>query len=70
MQLMAEPQMAGQVVKCPGCNTRLQIPNAFEEEHHESETGDGSHQERSTRMVWKEQDPTNPNAMHSFGIGI
>ena len=70
MQLMAEPQMAGQIVKCPGCDTRLQIPNAFEEDHHENETGDGAHPERSTRMVWKEQDPTNPNAMHSFGIGI
>lgn len=70
MQLMAEPQMAGQVVKCPGCDTRLQIPNVFAEDHHENPDGEGSPQERSTRMVWKEQDPTNPNAMHSFGIGM
>ncbi len=26
MSLKAEPDMAGKVVKCPGCNTKLQIP--------------------------------------------
>lgn len=26
MQLKAEPQTAGKVVRCPGCNTKLQIP--------------------------------------------
>mgnify|MGYP003672641391 CR=1 FL=1 len=26
MQLKAEPDMAGKVVRCPGCNTKLQIP--------------------------------------------
>jgi hypothetical protein len=26
MQLKAEPEMAGKVVRCPGCNTKLQIP--------------------------------------------
>lgn len=26
MQLKAEPEMAGKLVRCPGCNTKLQIP--------------------------------------------
>ena len=26
MQLKAEPEMAGKVVRCPGCNTKLSIP--------------------------------------------
>ncbi len=28
MSLKAEPEMAGKVVRCPGCNTKLQIPEA------------------------------------------
>ena len=26
MHLMAEPEMSGLVVKCPGCNIKFQIP--------------------------------------------
>ena len=26
MQLKAEPEMAGKIVRCPGCNTKLSIP--------------------------------------------
>ncbi len=72
MHLMAEPEMAGQIVKCPGCNTKLQIP-AFDASaalgaagHEGGENAGGPPQ----RKVWKEQDPTNPNAGLSFGIGM
>jgi len=30
MQLKAEPEMAGKVVRCPGCNTKLSIPATLE----------------------------------------
>ncbi len=30
MQLKAEPEMAGKVVRCPGCNTKLSIPANLE----------------------------------------
>ncbi len=30
MQLKAEPEHAGKVVRCPGCNTKLQIPQSVE----------------------------------------
>ncbi len=84
MHLMAEAEMAGQIVKCPGCNTKLQIPAepagvpppevnrprvtspgipAAPGRMHPS----GHPQERK---AWKEEDPTNPNARLSFGIGI
>ncbi len=30
MQLKAEPEMAGKIVRCPGCNTKLSIPATLE----------------------------------------
>ena len=27
--LQAEPDLAGKTVKCPGCSTRIQIPDNF-----------------------------------------
>ena len=72
MQLMAEAQMAGQVVKCPGCDSRLQIPAG---PAHDAEGAGGLHNGegpdgRPERNVWKETDPTNPNAALSFGAGM
>ncbi len=69
MQLMAEPQMSGQIVHCPGCNTKIQVP-AFFVDPNEAHSGDGSANQRPVRNVWKEQDPTNPNALLSSGIGL
>ncbi len=81
MHLMAEAEMAGQVVNCPGCNTKIEIPAAPADvpppdinrprvtspgvpgRMHPS----GQPQERK---AWKEEDPTNPNAKLSFGIGM
>jgi flagellar motor component MotA/polyhydroxyalkanoate synthesis regulator phasin len=74
MQLMAEPQMAGRMVNCPGCNTKFPVP-AFMAPAPTAEGGpgwdsaDGSPQ-RPVRNVWKEEDPTNPNALKSVAIGM
>ena len=72
MQLIAEPQMAGQIVKCPACNAKVQVPLAPEgDDGHGSAAGTGAHSStRTFRAVWKEQDPTNPNALLSLGIGL
>lgn len=39
--LQAEPELAGKTVKCPGCSTRIQIPESFAPAHHDEE-GSGS----------------------------
>jgi biopolymer transport protein ExbB/TolQ len=73
MSLLAEAQMAGQLVKCPGCDSKLQIPEVAPEG---SWSADGSAENgggpggRPQRNVWKEEDPTNPNPLLSFGIGF
>ena len=80
MHLMAEDELAGQVVTCPSCNTRIQIPapagagaapNAPRPKVKARAPGrlhpSGQPQERK---AWKEEDPTNPNAKLSFGIGL
>ena len=67
MSLMAEPQMSGKVVKCPGCNAKLEVP-AFDAS--QSAGGTTSSSGAPQREVWKEQDPTNPNGFHCFGIGM
>jgi hypothetical protein len=74
MSLLAEAQMAGQLVKCPGCNSKLQIPEMPEEGQWNADGSslgggelDGG---RPQRNVWKEEDPTNPNPVVSVGIGL
>ena len=82
MHLMAEPDMAGQVVKCPGCSNKMQIPETAPSP---DEPAAGPRQPRATargsgnfatggmpehRKAWKEEDPTNPSARLSFGIGL
>ncbi len=67
MQLKAEPEQAGQVVRCPGCNARMQIPATMQD----SGTGQPGQAHRgSVRQGWKETDPTNPNMLVSLGVGI
>lgn len=71
MQLMAEVQMAGQIVKCPGCSTKLQVPDFGGGPDGGGIGGaSGSHSKHPMRAVWTEQDPTNPNALLSLGIGL
>jgi biopolymer transport protein ExbB/TolQ len=74
MSLLAEVQMAGAAVKCPGCNSKIQIPlmppegqlNADGTVAEGGIEGAGPPQ----RNVWKEEDPTNPNPALSVGIGL
>ncbi len=97
MQLKAEPDMAGKVVRCPGCNSKLSIPATIgglpppsglpapsgmtpppdagessysNEETAGSESAPEFEQHRQERGGWEETDPTNPNPMLSFGIGV
>ena len=102
MSLKAEPEMAGKVVRCPGCNTKLQIPESVAPAPAPAgstgmvpPSGAGSaaasagaslpppdaagaagglpsteYYEKPERMGWKETDPTNPNGLLSFGIGL
>lgn len=82
MHLMAEAGMAGQVVKCPSCDTKIQIPAAasvpppdsasMRAAAQSSTSGGRMHPsgQPQVRKAWKEEDPTNPNAKISFGIGL
>lgn len=73
--------MSGQIVKCPGCNIKIQIPEMPKEPDgvvatspqaqatpraHGRMNPSGQPQQRK---AWKE-DPTNPNAKITFGIGL
>lgn len=82
MHLMGDPTMAGQVVNCPGCNFKFQIPEASAADLsapaapsvavpkvNRPKAG-GSASLPHERTPWEEQDPTNPNARLSFGIGL
>lgn len=82
MHLMAEPEMAGKIVNCPGCGTKLQIPDSV------PTTGDlplpdalkpkvaapkarlNPNGQPMVRKAWTEEDPTNPNARLSFACGL
>lgn len=81
MSLKAEPDWAGKIVRCPGCNTKLQIPanivpppdtlpppDAPGLNLHER--GQEQAREKPQRLGWKETDPTNPNGFVTFGIGV
>lgn len=82
MHLLAEPDMAGQIVKCPGCNTKLQIPAGLSDIEGPAQTSEqrlistpdarlrhpGG--QPALRKAWKEEDPTNPNPRISFAIGL
>ena len=97
MQLKAEPEMAGKIVRCPGCNTKVSIPGELVSDlpapaglpapsgdawgrDGETAVADDplpptfapSHapSHSSERGGWEEKDPTNPNALLSFGVGF
>jgi flagellar motor component MotA len=77
MHLMADADAAGQVVKCPGCNTKLQVPAAVPTVSQPTAPLQSAGKGRmdpggqpQQRKAWKEQDPTNPNARLSVAIGL
>jgi biopolymer transport protein ExbB/TolQ len=80
MSLMAEAEMAGQIVRCPGCNIKLQIPATLPSSESAAPGSPGAATQGTgrfdakakapQRQAWKEEDPTNPNARISFGIGL
>ena len=76
MSLKADIDLAGKTVKCPGCATKLQIPETFaepppEEEHYEMPEESGSTVEDFVappeRHGWKESDHANVNIWVSLG---
>ncbi len=78
MSLKAEPDQAGKIVRCPGCNTKIQIPDFVEPSNIPMPNGPGLDQfenidyapQRPQRLGWKETDPTNPNGLVTFAIGM
>ena len=66
---MAEAEYAGTVVSCPACNTKIEVPAAPAE----PAAAAGQPKLKSgepLRKAWKEEDPSNPNAKLSLGIGL
>ncbi|MDQ3623849.1 MAG: MotA/TolQ/ExbB proton channel family protein [Verrucomicrobiota bacterium] len=67
--LNVEPQLAGQVVQCPGCNNRFQVPKA-------DVPGSGipgltaRATAQTQRGGWPEADPTNVPLLLSLGYGL
>jgi len=70
MQLKSEPDQAGQLVRCPGCNSRLQIPADPANMPSSSLMKRGAANSTTGRYGWKETDPTNPDMFVSLGIGV
>jgi DNA-directed RNA polymerase subunit RPC12/RpoP len=101
MQLKAEPEMFGKVIRCPGCNTKipvpenpgenpaasgLPIPSGFTPPPADDVWGSDadvpdqplqptfapsfSPAPTAARGGWAEKDPTNPNSLLSFAIGL
>lgn len=66
MQLKSEPEHAGQLVRCPGCNFRLKIPANMPQP---GLAKTGAANRTGGRRGWKEKDPTNPNMFVSLGLG-
>ena len=80
MSLKAEPDWAGKIVRCPGCNTKLQIPESIVPPPSDIPPPDAPGldrfenrsyaPQRPQRLGWKETDPTNPNGFITFAIGL
>lgn len=90
--LKADDELAGHVVTCPNCNTKIQIPAAAKAPAAPEVPPPDLHPPRASspgqsrvtggsprlhpsgrpqeRKAWKEEDPTNPNAKLSFGLGL
>ncbi len=78
MQLKAGPELAGQLVHCPGCSARMQIPSDVPADGDSQPQTPNAPTSRGSvgafrsveRRGWKETDPTNPRMLVSFGLGL
>ena len=72
LSLSAEPEHAGRVVQCPGCNGRFQIPAAPEAKAPAAgATAPSARQSGPVhRAGWKEEDHANVNIWTSLGIAV
>lgn len=70
LEMSAEDEHAGQVVACPGCNGRFQIP-ALPEKAPAGTVGAAALRSGSSqRGGWQEEDHANVNFAVSLGIGV
>lgn len=67
LSLSAEPEHAGKVVQCPGCNGRFQVPAAPKSS--ETPAAPGKHAAPLHRAGWAEEDHANVSFWSSLGIG-
>lgn len=71
LNLSAEPDEAGKVVQCPGCNGRFQIPAAPAGKETPKAGAASSKQAAPVhRAGWKEEDHANVNFISSLGVGV
>jgi hypothetical protein len=71
--LTAGPEASGQVVRCPSCDKKIQIPVIAPEPGQETApapTQTTLTKRRVERKAWKETDPTNPHLFKGIGIGV
>lgn len=69
LEMSAEDEHAGQVVACPGCNGRFQIP-ALPEKAAPGSAATPARGGSSQRGGWQEEDHANVNFAISLGIGV
>lgn len=71
MGLSAQPELIGQLIQCPGCNARFNVP---ESNPLQSEEGAFSTPQPTAsapaRAGWVETDSANPNFLHTLVVGI
>ncbi len=71
LSLSAEPEHAGKVVQCPGCNGKFLVPAAPEQKTPaEGVAASNKAPVPTHRAGWKEEDHANVNFMLSLGIGL
>jgi flagellar motor component MotA len=70
LSLSAEPEHAGKVVQCPGCNGRFQIPAAPAPQTETPGSGASKHSAPVHRAGWKEEDHANVNFVASLGLSV
>lgn len=70
LNLSVEPEHAGKVVQCPGCNGRFQIPAAPARQAPPAGTAPAKHAAPVHRAGWPEEDHANVPFWSSLGIAV